>query len=892
MFNFVKSIGFENLTDAQEQLIPVIRQGKSAILISPTGSGKTESAIFPIFDYIINNEVKPITALFITPLRALNRDILYRLKEYGKTIGVRVQVRHSDISEAERREIRDKPAEILITTPESVQILLNSKKIKEYLKNLKYVIVDELHELAQNERGTQLSIALERLWELNHDIQRIGLSATIGNPKELSKFLYNEGTVEILQTNLIKTMEFSIVIPKKSPEEISSKMGCEPEYAGAITMIHDLIESHEGTLVFVNTRSVAEDIAFRLSLYYGNMSVMVHHGSLSRDTREEAESKFKKNEIKGLICTSSLELGIDIGSADLVIQFNSPRQINKLIQRIGRSGHWIHKISRGIILCGDLIEMEEAMAIVGQINDHVLEPVFIREKSYATLANQIILRSHQLRRFDTDIFYNLIKRSYPMRNVSREEYDSVIDFLNVTKRIRIAGKDILPSYSSLDYFIGNISMIPSEKTYRVVDAINRKFVGTLDERYVLSEIEPGSYFVMRGSTWRTIKLDEQTIFVEPFRTAALTPKWSGEDIPVLPDVTIRVSLNRENKIVDESVDKRSRSEMENWLQKDLALRNKVYVENQGQEILIQLLLGTKGNFALSEILGSLLTSITGESVETDYSPYHIYMRTGKKIKPKEMIEIIRQLKNHDLYILIENTVRRSRFFNGIFTYEARKFGVLSKDADLTRMKIDKIIESYKNTILFEDSVRKMINDYMDIKEVENFIDNLDNIEFIEREKFSAGSEQFLSHYSERITPLKPTKAIIDSIRDRLLNEEMTLICTKCLWTHSDRVKNIKSIKCEACGSNMVAAVSPFTKDSLKESIDRNKLTAREKNSLNKSIHILRERGNMALMTMAGRGIGPEIATRLLSVRYFNDDDLIVEIIKHESDYAKNRKFWN
>ncbi len=892
MFNFIRSVSFEELTEAQEMLIPKVRNGNNAILISPTGSGKTEAAIFPVFDYIMNNEIQPITALFITPLRALNRDMLSRLKNYGKKTGIRVQVRHSDISNRERREIRDNPADILITTPESVQILLNSKKIREYLKNLKYVIVDELHELAQNERGTQLSIALERLAEIAPKFQRIGLSATVGNPEELSKFLYYTGDVVVLKTGMIKTMEFEITIPEKAPDEVAGKMGCEPEYAGAILKIHQLIESHEGTLVFVNTRSVAEDIAFRMSLYFGNLPVMVHHGSLSRETREDAEIKFKRKEIKGLICTSSLELGIDIGSADLVIQFNSPRQINKLIQRIGRSGHWIQKVSRGIILCGDLIEMEEAMAIVGQVNNKILEPVFIRELSYATVANQILLRAHQMRKFNAEKFYGILIKSYPLRNLSIEEYYAIVNFLAFSRKIRYDSENIISSTVSLEYFINNISMIPSEKTYRVVDVINKKFVGTLDERYVLNEIEPGAYFVMRGATWRTIRLEEQIIFVEPFQTAALTPKWTGEDIPVLPDVTQRVSHNRENHIVEDSVDPRSKIVMKKWLQQDLALVNKVDVENNGQEILIQILLGTKGNFALSEIIGSLLTSITGESVETDYSPYHIYMRTGKRIRPGEMIEIIRQLKHHDLHVLVENTVKRSRFFNGIFLYEARKFGVIKMDADLSRMRIEKIIESYKNTVLYEDSIRKMMSDYMDMEAVENFIKNMENIEFIPRDKFSEGSEQFLSHYSERIAPLKPTKAIIDSIRERLLNEEITLLCTKCLWTHTDRVRNLNSFRCPACGSNLVAAISPFIKEDLIKSIDKDKLTAKEKTTLTKSIHILRARGKIALMTMAGRGIGPEMATRLLSVRYFDEDDLIREIMKQETEFAKNRRFWN
>ena len=889
--NFIDSLKFDSFTEAQEMLIPAISKGSNALLISPTGSGKTEAAIFPIFDYILRNDPQPICALFITPLRALNRDMLSRLKKYGEQIGVRIQVRHSDISDRERREIRDKPAPVLISTPESIQILLNSKKIESYLTNVKFVVVDELHELAQNERGTQLTIALERLEAIAPGFQRIGLSATVGNPQELAEFMKPGGNVEILKTGLVKSMDFQIMIPKPARDDVAGKMGCEREYAGAIVRIHDLIMEHIGTLVFVNTRSVAEDIAFRLLLYYGKMPVSVHHGSLSREIREDAEKGFKNGELKALICTSSLELGIDIGSAELVIQFNSPRQINKLVQRIGRSGHWIHKVSKGIILCGDLIEMEEAMAIVGQVTDRVLEPVYIRKKSYATVANQIMLESHRKKKFNALDFYSQIVRSYPMKDLTEEEYMSIVDFLHVTRKIRLDGDDIMRGYASLDYFISNISMIPSERTYRVVDTIARKFVGTLDERYVLSEIEPGSYFVMRGNTWRTIRLQENTIFVEPFSTAALTPKWTGEDIPVLRDVTTRVSRNREIKYIDDSVESHSVQVLKDWLSRDLALDRKVFIETNGPEILIQILLGTKGNFALSEILGSYLTSVTGESVETDYSPYHIYLRISRRMRPEELKDIITSLPEQNIELLIENTIKRSRFFNGIFIYEARKFGVMKIDTDMTRMHIEKIIESYKNTVLYEDSIRKLMSDYMDMDAVHWFISELKNIEFVLREKFTEGSEQFLSHYSERIAPLKPTKAIIDSIRERLLNEEISILCTKCLWTHTDKVRNHKSLKCGNCGSNMIAAISPYGKDSLIESVKKGKVTAKEMAYLNKSIHVIRERGITALMTLAGRGIGPEMATRILSIRYFDEDDLIREIVKQENEFAKNRRFW-
>ena len=886
--------GIDQFTEAQEKLIPEVLNGDDAILISPTGSGKTEAAILPVFQKIIEGSFAPISALFITPLRALNRDILGRLQEYGQNLGIRIQVRHSDMSDAQRKDLRDNPAHIIVTTPESVQILLNSKKMDESLRNVKYVIVDELHELGQNERGTQLSIGLERLRELSGDFQRIGLSATVGNPEDLSRFLKSDGTVHVIKTSMEKEISIEVSIAENAKPEIAEKMGCDPEYAGAISMIHDLVESHNGTLVFVNTRSVAEDIAFRMSLYYKETLLKVHHGSLSRDVREEAEMLFKKGGIKGLICTSSLELGIDIGSADLVIQFNSPRQINKLIQRTGRSGHWIKKRSKGIIICSDIIELEEAMAIVGQVYDKRLEPVIIRKGSMATVANQIILEVQRLKSFDSNKFFSTVSRSYPLSDMSREQYDEVVNFLVETRKIRIDENIISRRAGTLDYFITNISMIPSERNYRVIDVINRRFVGTLDERYVLNEIEPGSYFVIRGATWRTIRIEEEKILVEPFQTAALAPKWTGEDIPVLPDVVRRVSENRKRKIVHEYVTGKSRAILKEWYENDSGTVDRVIIESQGSEIVIQSMLGTRGNFALTEILGGMLTAITGESVESDYSPYHIFFRVSRRMRSEDIQQMISGIDKERMMSYIEASARRSRFFTNVFLYEARKFGVIRNDADISRIRFDKIVESYMDTVLYRDSVRKMIADYMDLDSVADFLEKIQNkaVQFSCRDRISESSEVFLTHYSERIMPLKPTKAIIESVTSRLMNEEITLLCLSCRNTRTMKVRDVTTTRCPSCGSSLVAGISHYEKNEIMEGINSGKIDEKTLRRLRKNAHLVKERGKKAIIALSGRGIGSETASRILSVGYYNDEDFIKEILNSEMEYARNRRFWS
>lgn len=890
----LSDMGISSPTEAQRLSFEKIINGENILLLSPTGSGKTEAAMLPIFHKILLERPEPISTLFITPLRALNRDMLERLLNYGKRLGIRIQVRHSDISQSQKREITIRPADILITTPESLQLLMSGKNLRKVISSVKYVIVDELHETAQNERGTQFAVALERLMEICGDFQRIGLSATVGNPEELSHFLSPQKGVAIIKTELKKQMEISVVIPTKSQEEAAEVMGCDVQYAGAILFIWDMIQKHSGTLVFTNTRSVAEDMAFRLRLLIDNPPIQVHHGSLSKDARESAEQDFKKGQLKALICTSSLELGIDIGSADLVLQFNSPRQINKLIQRVGRSGHYIKKISLGYIICSDIIEMEEASAIVSQVQDGHLEDISIRLNSIATLVNQFLGEMKIKGTLDIEMFFKTIRRAYPFLSLDHGEYIQTLEFLASLGKIWIQEGKAGRKRGVLNYFIENISMIPSEKTYKVIDTVNRKFVGTLDERYVVNEIEPGSYFVIRGSTWRTMRIDGEKILVEPFPTAAIAPKWSGEEIPVLPDVAEKVSENRELKYIPDYIGEDSRPLLMDWYSKNSARISNCVIETRMNEIVIQSLLGTKGNFALGEIFSGILSGMTGESVEMDYSPYHIYARAGRRVPANDVRRIILSIDPDNILVHVNGIARRSRFFNGVFLYEARKFGIISGDSDMSRFRFEKIVDAYVDTPVYRDSIRKLVSDYMDVETLQKYLRGLrdNSVEFILSDKLSDSSDIFVSHYSERVAPLKPTKTILEAVKKRLMNEEITLFCTSCRNVRTERIRDITSIKCTNCGSSLVATLSPFERGILADADPSTPEGMKIMRRLNKNAHLVRERGLNAVMVMAARGIGPETASRLLQVSYLNDEDFIKAILLGEMDYAKNRRFWD
>ncbi|HDD72358.1 MAG TPA: DEAD/DEAH box helicase, partial [Candidatus Bathyarchaeota archaeon] len=287
--------GFREPTEPQRKAIPLILEGKNVLLISPTATGKTEAAILPVLHlFLTSGERKPgIKILYITPLRALNRDMLDRLLWWCERLDVKVAVRHGDTATSERARQARSPPDMLITTPETLQAILCGRVMRGYLKSLRHVIVDEVHEIADNKRGCQLSLALERLREIiGHDFQIIGLSATIGTPEEVGQFLVGVGReVEIVKVSAARYMRFSILYPQPTERDyrIASKLYTRPEVAARLRVMRELIERHNSTLIFTNTRAISEVLTSRFRVWDSELPVSIHHGSLSKPSRIAAE---------------------------------------------------------------------------------------------------------------------------------------------------------------------------------------------------------------------------------------------------------------------------------------------------------------------------------------------------------------------------------------------------------------------------------------------------------------------------------------------------------------------------------------------------------------------------------------------------------------------------
>src|SRR5690349_1248819 len=459
---------FGTPTEPQEQGWPHILAGRTTLISAPTGSGKTLAAFLACIDRLVRKALAGdlqdrTEVLYVSPLKALGNDIQKNLQgplgeilqmagERGLLMPeIRTAVRTGDTLMPERRAMLKRPPHILVTTPESLYILLTAESSRKILRDVETVIVDEIHAVADDKRGAHLTLSLERLEALTHRAPvRIGLSATQKPIEEVAHFLTGNGRPDPYIVNIghKRKLDLAIEIPAQQIGPIASNEMWDEIY----DRLRDLSEQHRSTLVFVNTRRLSERVAHNLAMRMGEENVAAHHGSLSRKLRLAAETKLKEGKIKVLVATASLELGIDIGTVDLVVQISSPRAIAGALQRVGRSGHWRGAIPKGRFFATTRDELLECASLVRAIRQGDLDRLIIPEAPLDILAQQIVAAcasgnvgrtllsalpadqpsaertgASALHEWDEDELFALIKRAYPYRNLSRETYDGILE---------------------------------------------------------------------------------------------------------------------------------------------------------------------------------------------------------------------------------------------------------------------------------------------------------------------------------------------------------------------------------------------------------------------------------------------------------------------------------
>ncbi|MGE5143557.1 MAG: DEAD/DEAH box helicase, partial [Acidobacteriota bacterium] len=443
---------FSEPTEPQQLAWPQIQAGKDVLIAAPTGSGKTFAAFLAAIDDLVRQGLdgtltSGIQVVYVSPLKALSNDVQKNLSEplaeirHALTDGnqadvdVRVLLRTGDTAPADRQAMIKRPPHILVTTPESLYLVLTSERAREMLRSVRTVIVDEIHAVARDKRGSHLSLSLERLAALTrHPLQRIGLSATQKPIEDIARFLVGTGRAlpAIVDVGHARELDLAIEIPSSPLEAVMAAEVWE-EVDDRITA---LINEHKTTLVFVNTRRLCERLTMQLSERLGADQITSHHGSLSREKRLEAETRLKNGQLKALVATASLELGIDIGAVDLVIQIGTPRSIATLLQRVGRSGHRLSAVPKGRIFPLSRDELIECTALLRAARERKLDRLIIPQQPLDILAQQIVA-AVACEEWDEDALFAFARRASPYRDLAREDFDDVVRMLSevfTTKR--------------------------------------------------------------------------------------------------------------------------------------------------------------------------------------------------------------------------------------------------------------------------------------------------------------------------------------------------------------------------------------------------------------------------------------------------------------------------
>ncbi|MDG6226226.1 MAG: DEAD/DEAH box helicase [Candidatus Thermoplasmatota archaeon] len=916
--------GIEEGTGPQIEAIPMILKGEDVLVVAPTGFGKTEAVFGPLLQMMLSKRGEGISLLYIAPIRALNRDILERMEKWCTGLDLTISVRHSDTTQSERARQSRKPPDVLVTTPETLQIMFTGKNLRKGLAKVRFIVIDEVHEMFGEERGAQLDVAMARLDSLcGQKVQRIGLSATVADPAEVARFLGGPlRKVQVVQGSWRKDFSFEVDSPpvEDGDKEIASRIGAKPKVVTAIKRIVSEIGNNRSTLVFVNSRDLAEALTTRIRAFDPDLDIGIHHGSLSKEARTEMESRFKEGDLKAMVCTSSMELGLDIGTIDLVVQFKSPKEISRLIQRGGRAGHRIGDVSRVLVLATDADDILEAGVISRLALKRRLESRFARREMLTVLANQILSAATADKAVGIDEFYEVLRSTYTFSSLSRERYLQVLKFLHDSALVFWNEEEhaFKGGSRSRKYFLSNISMIPDERVMLIRDLSNRRIIGSLDMDFVLSNLEPYSNFIVKGQTWRVVDIKDEEVLVEPVPDLGPVPAWSGSDIPVPWEVAREVG--------------KIRTDIEGWLdggkepgslrslkltseakeavisqlreQKDSGFSvptyGRVTLEYGNEGFMMGVCGGTRVNDTIGRTLAAMLMGRFGGTIIVSSDPYRIIMQGDVRIKPADMRWAIANAPAKDLKGMLPVLIKNSPLLRWEMLHVAKKMGVIAADTDPKSFPLRRMLARWRDSLIMEEALAKIMHERFDLPNAARILNDMADgrIEIVDQ-GISPMSMAGIAVRNEFISPGSAGMEIIGTVKDRLMTSAVKLTCMSCgsaLRATAVRAREI--VGCYRCGSMMLSPIPAGdlqTQKAVQAGLAKKKLGEEDTKRFKAAVmasQLFATYGYRAVMCMAARGVGPKTAGRILEIPYSSDEELVRRIFSDEIKYARNRRFWD
>ena len=584
---------FKTFSEPQKYAIIPIHKKENILVSAPTGSGKTLTAFTSIINELINlseeNKLEDrVYAVYISPLKALSNDVQINLvkplqemsEQANKSFGIRIGVRTGDTKASDKQKMLRATPHIIITTPESLALMLSSIKFSELLKEVQSCVVDEIHSLAENKRGTHLSLSLERLQKISKDMVRIGLSATVAPLEEIAQFLVGtKRSCKIADVQHLKKYDLKVISPVPDLINITQYQLHHKLYS----LLDELIEQHKTTLIFTNTRAGTERVVHHLKEKFPKKyieNIAAHHGSLSKTHRLSVEQGLRDGKLKAVVCSTSLELGIDIGFIDLVICLGSPKSVSRFLQRSGRAGHSLHDVVKGRLIVLDRDDLVECSVLLKSAIEKKIDKIHIPENCLDVLAQQVFGMAIQ-NIWNTDDLLKLIKQSYPYRNLQRKDFDEIIKYLageyvslenryiyakiwydEKTKNIGKRGKMARVIHMT------NIGTIPDEASVKI--KIGEQVIGSIDEGF-LERLKRGDVFVLGGSTYQFLFSRGTVAQVKPVPEKNPTvPSWFSEMLPLSFDLANDIQKFR-RYVEDLFVNKKTKEEIVKFINEYLYL---------------------------------------------------------------------------------------------------------------------------------------------------------------------------------------------------------------------------------------------------------------------------------------------------------------------------------
>ena len=936
----LSKMGISEPTVPQVKAIPPILSGENVLLVAPTGSGKTEAVLLPIFSSLVQQpDKKGIQILYITPLRALNRDMIKRLSFWAENLGISIEVRHGDTEVRIRRRQAIHPPHMLVTTPETLQAILPGARMQQHLSHVRYVIIDEVHELAENKRGVQLTVALERLLEVvKSEFQRVGLSATIGDPEKVANFIAGaHRTIEIIVVPLPKGYQYSVEYPVTQDQDydLAQKLRTTPEAAARIRRMSNLVNQHTSTLIFVNSRTNAEMLGHKFNQLTSNIAV--HHGSLSKEERSLIEDEFKTKVLKAIVCTSTLELGIDIGHVDLVIQYLSPRQVGSLIQRVGRSGHRLDLVSKGIVVTAFSDDILESIATIRQAYKNRLEPLRIHENALDVLAHQvagIVLDKNQV---PIREILEILHRVYPYRDISETKLLDVIDYLRRLGEIWVEGDLLKKRRKTRSYYYENLSTIPDERRYPIVDVVSDHTIGTLGDEFMALRARIGLNFICRGKVWRIVQIEDETgtVYVVPSEDPiAAIPGWDGEILPV--PLTLAQEVGKLRSEISKELDIRKKIDVAAKRLAEKLSSNKLTLLKPIEEIYEHLKQGAPlptDNHILIEafdkyiVIHACFGEVVNRTLGCIFDPvlsdqelivgwwndgYRILLETPRKVELHDLDKLpslLFNLTKKEIDRAFEEYLKARFPFSYKMKFVAERFGALPRGRTMGPEELARLPRRFKKTPIYEETIREAMTEKVDVGSVKKIMKDVRKGKIrvstlLRLESPTPLAYHILAKYSDVPELMAPERVLLSNIermKRTILARKTTLFCLSCgEWLAEKRIREISANPtCEMCGAGLLASLGFYVdpsklRDILKRRLNGKELSADELEQLTharRTADLVLSYGKRAVIALQVKGVGPETAFRILGKMHPKDEDFYMDLLRAKIQYLRTKPYW-